>query len=221
MVQRKNVIGAFWGLFRSGVCMCSPKRKKGYRRNGNENKRAFVGYEVKNFCHYSEMPNNPQTVTPAELSEFDKMRRATVARFTDEILKNDFGLNPRLAAFAREFAVSGKAENAARVVGYAPKTARKNAAKIARKTAPAVAVIRSELENNGAGFLSQLSGYVVRRLVDVAEMWREYPGAAVLALKALNEIYIGPVKNIMPAEETPPAPLDEIRRQAQELGIYE
>lgn len=166
------------------------------------------------------MPKNPQTITPAELSEFDKMRRATVARFTDEILKNDFGLNPRLAAFAREFALSGKAENAARVVGYAPKTARKNAAKIARKTAPAVAVIRSELGTTGAGFLSQLSEYVSRRLVDIAEMWRDYPGAAVLALKALNEIYIEPVKNIMPAEKTPPVPLDEIMHQAEMLGIY-
>lgn len=170
------------------------------------------------FC-LVDVSRKQSTLTPAQVSEFERLRRETVAAsFDDAVLKGAFDLGPRAAAFAREYALTGNAQGSAKVAGYSRQTAIKAAGRLVKQTARAVGEIRQELETVGASFRARLSGYMAGALIDVIEMRREFPGAAVLAVKALNDIFPPDPEPIR--KEARIIDLDAIKSEAEKLGIY-
>lgn len=168
---------------------------------------------------------NAEIMTGAQISEFDKMRRAIVARrFSDEILFERFRLSPLKAAFAREYALSRNAEKAARLAGYSQKTAHHNAARMVKATAKAVQLIRGDLENIGAEFRAGLAEYLANGLLEIFEMRLESPGAAVNAARLLSSLFLD-VGNVQEKIEDVEILSDhtntqEIENEILKMGIY-
>ena len=167
-----------------------------------------------------------EIITGDQINEYERLRRAVVeTRFNDERLLDLFRLSPRLAAFAREYSLMRSPEKAARLAGYAPKTARKNAARLVKKTAPAVQMIRGELLNVGVEFRAGLAEYLANGLLEIFEMRRETPGAAVHAARVLQRLFID-VKNNEPEKaefEILPPDVDTaaIEEEIRKMGIYD
>lgn len=167
---------------------------------------------------------NIEVMTAAQISAFDRMRREVVERrFNDERLFELFKLSPRPAAFAREYAIVRNSEQAARLAGYSPKTARKSAARMVKMTASAVQAIRGELANMGAEFRAGLSEYLANGLLEIFQKRNEYPGAAVYAARELRRIYIetkteNEPLELLEAERN--TDTKEIEDEIKKMGIY-
>lgn len=169
------------------------------------------------------MPRKTRTLTPQQFGVFERLRRSVVTKnWSDGRLKDDFGLSPKLAVFAREYALSGCTKNAAIYAGFQRKTAEKGASRFIKRCSRAIAAIRQDLELAGDSFKSELNEYLAGCLLDVVEMRREFPGAAVLAVKELREMYLfdyNPAA-VESRQKKAPIDLDAINREAQLLGIY-
>ncbi len=182
-----------------------------------------VAFPVLFLCFSREMPRKTRTITPQQFGEFERLRRAVVSKnWSDERLKGDFGLSPKLATFAREYALSGCTKNAAIYAGFQKKTAEKGASRFIKRCSKAIAAIRHDLELSGDSFKAGLNEYLAGCLLDVAEMRREFPGAAVLAVKELREMFLF---DFNPAADDKQRKalidLEAIENEARLLGVYE
>lgn len=170
------------------------------------------------------MPRKTRTITPQQFGEFERLKRAVVSKnWSYERLKDDFGLSPKLAAFAREYALNGCTKNAAIYAGFQKKTAEKGASRFIKRCSKAIAAIRRDLELYGDSFKAELNEHLAACLLDVVEMRREFPGAAVLAVKELREMYLfdyNPAA-VESRHRKDPINLEAIENEARLLGIYE
>lgn len=179
------------------------------------------------FC-IGGMNNKIEVITPQTMAHYEKMRRGIVDRvYNDTRLFQEYGLTPRAAAFAREYALTGNAQSSSRVAGYAENTTRKNTARIIAKTAKAIKAIKSEISEYGADFRAGLSEYLANGLIEIFENRLQFPGAAIYAARELRRIYLEghEIEDRGHLEENTTgvneAQLKEIENECRKMGIYQ